>query len=247
MNDIRQKTLHLLLWLTFFSIAMGFLETAVVVYLRELYYPQGFDFPLHTIAPRIAVTEFFREIATLVMLLAAGVLTGRNATERFAGFIFSFAVWDIFYYLFLKLLLNWPPSLLTWDILFLVPVTWVGPVIAPCLISLTMILLAVAITYFYEKNQRVKIARREWFWLIIGSLLTVLTFVWDYCRFVLQHFSFSEIWTVPNKKLFDLSLSYVPQSFNWFLFTVSEMVLLLAIFMFFKRNYSELKYSLSNK
>jgi hypothetical protein len=35
-----------IIWLAVFSMAMGYLESAVVVYLRKLYYPDGFKFPL---------------------------------------------------------------------------------------------------------------------------------------------------------------------------------------------------------
>ena len=38
--------LNKVLALTLFSIAMGLLEAVVVMYLRELYYPAGFAFPL---------------------------------------------------------------------------------------------------------------------------------------------------------------------------------------------------------
>jgi hypothetical protein len=72
------------LWLTVFSVAMGFLETAVVVYLRELYYPAGFAFPLAPIETSVAVTELLREAATLLMLLGVGVLAGRTAVQRFS-------------------------------------------------------------------------------------------------------------------------------------------------------------------
>lgn len=131
-----------LLWLTFFSIAMGLLEAAVVIYLRYLYYPDGFRFPLTLMAENVVITELLREVATLIMLVGVAVLAGRTAHQRFAFFLIAFGVWDIFYYVFLKLLLGWPESLLTWDILFLLPVPWVGPVLTPCLVSLTMILMA---------------------------------------------------------------------------------------------------------
>ena len=113
---MQKQTYKTLLWLSIFGIAMGLLESAVVVYLRELYYPEGFAFPLKPMGPTLILTEILREAATLVMLMAIGVLAGRTRTERFGYFIFTFAVWDIFYYLFLKLLLNWPESLLTWDV-----------------------------------------------------------------------------------------------------------------------------------
>src|SRR4051812_6467788 len=129
-----------LLCLTLFSIAMGYLETAVVVYLRSMYFPAGFDHPVLSIPQNIAVTELWREIATLVMLIGAGIMAGKNGSQRFGFFIYCFAVWDIFYYVFLKVLLDWPESLFAWDVLFLLPVPWVGPVIAPVIVSLTMIL-----------------------------------------------------------------------------------------------------------
>src|SRR5271167_2605871 len=97
-------------WLTLFSIAMGFMETAVVIYLRKVYYPRGFQFPLVPIEPSIALTEFLREAATIIMLLGIGILTGKTRAQKFAFFIYCFAVWDIFYYVFLKIFLNWPES-----------------------------------------------------------------------------------------------------------------------------------------
>src|SRR6201998_1661345 len=111
-----------MIWLTAFSIAMGFLETAVVIYLRKLYYPHGFQFPLVPIDNDIAMVEFLREAATIIMLLGIGIIAGKNTSQKFGIFIYCFAVWDIFYYVFLKLLLGWPESLFTWDILFIIPV-----------------------------------------------------------------------------------------------------------------------------
>ena len=109
-------------WLAVFAIAMAYLESAVVVYLRLIYYPNGFDFPLVVIPMREALIELGREGATVVMLVAVGRLGTRGFWSGFAGFMFIFGVWDIFYYVWLKVFLNWPPSLATWDILFLLPV-----------------------------------------------------------------------------------------------------------------------------
>ncbi|MEI2825904.1 MAG: hypothetical protein V9F04_05470 [Dermatophilaceae bacterium] len=121
---------QLLPWMTVYAIAMAFLESAVVIDLRALYYPVEFTFPMAPIDRRIAITELLREVATMVMLLAPGAMLTRRALERFAWFIYCFGVWDIFYYVFLKAILDWPVTLLDWDILFLVPVPWVGPVLA---------------------------------------------------------------------------------------------------------------------
>jgi len=228
------KTLY---WLTIYSIAMAFLESAVVVYLRALYYPDGFGFPLVAIDPSIALTEVIREAATIIMLVGAGIIAGRNASEKFAYFIYCFSIWDIFYYIFLKLLLGWPPSLLTWDILFLIPMTWTGPVITPIILSLTMILLAACIIYFSQKAAKVKIAFSEWLLLIVGSLMVIISFIWDYTRFILQHYSYAEIWSLS------LNMQYIPQSFNWWLFGIGELTLLIAIGMFCRK---QLKVKMKN-
>ena len=165
-----------------FSIAMGYMESAVVIYLREVLYPQGFGFPLAPIENKLAVTEIFREAATLFMLISIGTFAGRTLTEKFAFFLFSFAVWDIFYYIFLKILIHWPDSIFTWDILFLIPVTWTGPVITPVIISSTMIVLSLFIIYFtseqlpyFDTGARIKPV--EWFFLISGSLIVFIAFI----------------------------------------------------------------------
>ena len=225
-----------IIWLSLFSISMAFMESAVVIYLRALYYPEGFDFPLAPIEPTIAITELIREAATIIMLIGIGVTTGKNATQRFAYFIYCFAIWDIFYYVFLKVILGWPVSFLTWDILFLIPVTWVGPVIAPIIISLTMILLAFLLVHFNKKNEALKLNRMEW-WLLIGGSLTVITsFVWDYCDFILTHHSFSEIWSIQSDTLFELAQNYIPRKFNWIIFWLGEIILLLGVGFFYRRS-----------
>jgi len=145
-----------------FGIAMGFLEAIVVVYLRQIYYPQGFDFPLNPLSSKTLSVEWLREIATIIMLVTIGVIAGKNHLQKLSYFLYSFATWDIFYYVGLKLLLNWPPSFLTWDILFLIPVAWIGPVLAPITCSLTMILLAGCIVCLQERGYTVKIKLSEW-------------------------------------------------------------------------------------
>ena len=227
-----------LIWLTLFSIAMGFMETAVVVDLRELYYPEGFNFPLTPIAPRIAVTEFLREAATIIMLAGIGILAGKNKIQRFAFFIYAFAIWDIFYYVFLKLLLDWPESMLTWDILFLIPVPWVGPVLAPCIVSLTMIALATGIVVLQEKDFLVSFKLKEYALLISGCIIIIGSFMWDY----IQTHKLSQIWTVSSKEalLIDMT-SYIPQAYNWWIFWAGEAIIIYGIVCFIIRikNYGE--------
>ena len=225
-----------ILWLTVFSIAMGYLETSVVVYLRKIYYPEGFKFPLIPVTRDIATTEFFREAATIIMLIGAGVMSGKNSMQRFVFFLYSFAIWDIFYYVFLKVLLNWPDSLFTWDILFLIPVPWVGPVIAPCILSLSMIAFTFVIVYFQEKVERVHITFMEWILFIFGSITVVLSFMWDYIIYVSNYGADIGIWTLScNKNMFDEVKNYVPQDFNWWLFGIGQGILCLVIVMIYKR------------
>src|SRR5215468_9782362 len=100
------------LWVVIaFSTAMAALESAVVVYLRALYYPDGFTVALRMIDERILSVELAREAATVLMLLGVAWLAGRNFKERLAYFLLSFAVWDIFYYVWLKAFIGWPASL----------------------------------------------------------------------------------------------------------------------------------------
>lgn len=132
-------------WLTLFGVALGFFEASVVVYLRQLYYPGAALFPLRVIPPDILRVEVLREFFSIVLILAASVLSGRNKALRAANFLFIFGVWDIFYYMFLWVFLGWPASVFDWDLLFLIPIPWVAPVLAPVLCSLTLIAFAVLI------------------------------------------------------------------------------------------------------
>lgn len=232
----RNSLLKLFVVVSLFAIAMGFLESAVVVYLREIYYPKGFNFPLAPIDSHIAITEILREVATVIMLATLGYLAGQNLAARFAWFIYSFAIWDIFYYIFLKLLLNWPESLMTDDILFLIPVTWVGPVITPVIVALSMIGFSIIILIYDSKAIKTTINKTEWSMLISGSIVLIVAFTWDYSKFILKEYSFSEIWTLPNKEeLYNHASTYVPYRFNWMLYIIGEIVVLSGILFYWKR------------
>jgi hypothetical protein len=135
---------------------MAFVESAVVVYLRAIYYPQGFRFPLNPITDNMIGVELLREFATMLMLLSIAVLIGKKLWERFAYFLFCFGVWDIFYYVWLKVLLDWPSTIFEWDILFLIPLPWIGPVIAPVSISLLMLIFSLFIIHSFYKDYEFK-------------------------------------------------------------------------------------------
>lgn len=237
MINKKQSSYFTISILAIFSIAMGFMESAVVVYLRKVYYPFGFEFPLKSIDDSILLVEILREAATLIMLLTIGILTGRTRTERFGFFIFCFAIWDIFYYVFLYFLVGWPESLLTWDILFLIPVTWVGPVLGPLINSVTMIILALLIHYFTSINEKTRIKIGEWCLLILGSIINIISYTEDYIHYITRKFAFIDLFKPSeNKKLMDYAELYIPVSFSWWIFIIGEVLILLAIFIFYKRN-----------
>jgi len=216
---------------------MGYLESAVVVYLRELYYPEGFAFPLKILSMRIAVTEIFREFATMVMLLTIGIIAGRSRLERFGFFIFAFGIWDIFYYIFLKMILGWPESLFTWDILFLLPTTWVGPVLAPCINALSMVIFGGLIWYFRSKNKLLPVNIREWAMLVVGSLLVIISYIEDYVTYLHKEFSWGEIFLPSDSgKLMELAMGYVPREFSWWIFWIGEIIILAAIGLWIGRS-----------
>lgn len=61
-----------------FAIAMAYLEAAVVVYLRMIFYPEGFQFPLKLMPITTMLIEYGREFSTIVMLVVIGYLTGKS-------------------------------------------------------------------------------------------------------------------------------------------------------------------------
>jgi len=133
-----QTMRNTLLLLTAYSLAMALLEAAVVVYMRELYYPENPKelFPLHFLLSYDPRLELSREISTIVMIITVALLAERrNLTRKFAAFVFIFGVWDLFYYVWLKVLMDWPRTWLEWDVLFLIPMIWLGPWICPALIA----------------------------------------------------------------------------------------------------------------
>jgi hypothetical protein len=168
---------RLLIILAVFSIAMAYLETAVVVYLRYLYYPEGFTFPIKLLPNKPALIELGREAATIVMLLTIALAAGKGLWRRLAYFMFIFGFWDIFYYVWLKVLLNWPESLLTWDLLFLIPLPWSSPVLAPVLVSLAMIISAFIILKLDNKGFKIGFSKLDWFLEIIAALIIIFSFL----------------------------------------------------------------------
>ncbi|MEX2428324.1 MAG: hypothetical protein WD577_08785 [Bacteroidales bacterium] len=220
---------------TLFAIAMALLESVVVIYLREILYPDGFRFPLAPIHPHLILTEILREAATLAMLVCIGLLAGKRFSEKFAWFIYSFAVWDIFYYIFLWFLLGWPESLMTWDVLFLIPATWTGPVITPLILTMVMILLSWFILTASEKGKDTRIERIEWLGLLVGSGIAVAAFMTDYLKHMLKTFAPGELLRTSDPRVMEMAQQYVPDSFPWLLFAAGIVVLLAPVIRFRSR------------
>ena len=129
-------------WLTVvvFATAMAWVESSVVFYLRTMIDRiQPYQAPPLPEFGGLGLAEVVRELATLLMLATIGLLAGKNTKSRFGYFLIAFGVWDIFYYVFLKLLTGWPSSMTDWDLLFLIPLPWWGPVWAPVSIACLMI------------------------------------------------------------------------------------------------------------
>lgn len=176
-----KTTLMRLVIVVIFSIAFAYIESAVVVYLRVIFHPEGFTFPLSdfdTILQHKALllTEIGREAATIVLILTGAWLFGRNLQQRFAYFLTIFAVWDIFYYVWLKVLLDWPARISDWDILFLIPTAWAGPVVAPVLISITLLVFAIAILFRDSVGRGIRASRIEWLGFIAAAVVVVVSF-----------------------------------------------------------------------
>jgi len=164
-----------------FGIAFGYIEAAVVVYLRTIFHPDGFTFPLTNFGVSslwrpLLFAEVGREAATIILILTAAWLSGQGLQQRFAYFLTIFAVWDIFYYVWLKVLLNWPGSIMNWDILFLMPVAWASPVLAPVLISVTLLLFAGIILYRCCCARPLKVTAMEWVIFAVAGLIVVACF-----------------------------------------------------------------------
>lgn len=130
-----------LVWLSLFAIAMAQVEASLVVHLRTIYYPDNplAIFPLSLLSPRDLVIELVRELATVVMILSVALLGRRENALRFATFIYVFGLWDLFYYIWLKIMIGWPLGWLQWDVLFLIPWPWLGPWLTPVLIALLFV------------------------------------------------------------------------------------------------------------
>ncbi len=158
-----------------FGMAMAWMESATVAYLRLLVDRvnpyQAAPLPAH---PMLGNTELVRELATMVMLFTVGWLAGRDWRTRLSYSLIAFGVWDIFYYVFLAVIVGWPKSLLDWDVLFLIPLPWWGPVLAPAVIALLMIVGGTIVTQFGVPLW----PRRQAIWIgLVGIVVALVVFM----------------------------------------------------------------------
>jgi len=168
-----------ILLLFLFSIAMAYMEAAIVVYLRLLYYPSGFYFPMVVIPGHLALTEIGREISTLIMIWVIAMLVGQNFRERFSFFCLTFGIWDLFYYGWLFILIDWPASFLDWDILFLIPLPWIAPWLAPALVSIALICASLIVLLKPERFNRSIFNKYEWGIIVLSGLLMLSSFFYQ--------------------------------------------------------------------
>lgn len=180
LGDLLKDYFKTIICVMIFAIAMAFGEAAVVVYLRAIYYPEGFSFPLKVFTDYKIVVEVLREAATLFMLIAVAYLAGKRFWERFAYFILAFGIWDIFYYVWLKGLLDWPSSLFDWDILFLIPLPWIGPIIAPISIAVLMIVFGLYIVCSFQERENIRPTLASYVLASAGIIIVLYSFMYDF-------------------------------------------------------------------
>lgn len=236
-NPWISRDITIKIWKTsVFALAMGFFEAILVIYLRELYYPEGFEFPLKLIEPEIFSFELIRELATLVMLVCIGLLAGKTTLQQFGFFLFSFAVWDLFYYCGLKLLIGWPDSLLTWDILFLIPITWVGPVLTPVICSFSMIYMAILLFAGETAKKHFRLISHEWILIISGAIIIFLSFIRDYTQLLVKGGYLNKLSSLTiNKDFINDLTSYIPEDFRWGVFLLGEVLIISALLLIHRR------------
>jgi hypothetical protein len=195
-----------------FAVAMAWVEAAAVYYLRTMVNriePHQVE-PLPLIG-NLGRAELVREAATLIMLLCVGLVAGRSWRSRLGFAAVAFGFWDTSYYVFLKLLCGWPHSLLDWDILFLLPLPWWGPVLAPVLISLLMIFWGTLASSTEAAPNDERPPWKSWLLNAAGVMLALYVFMADALRVASQG---SE--AVRN---------VLPQWFNWPLFILALVMM----------------------
>lgn len=195
------------LWVSAYAIAMALLEAIVVIYIRSLLSFRGNEVDLGSHLN----LEIWREAATLVMLVAVGYLAGKRGWDRLSYGLFAFGLWDIWYYIWLKVFTGWPSGLLSWDILFLIPFRWWGPVLSPMLIALLICVSAVFTVIRIERGERPGFNLPSLGMVSAGVLLALYVFMNDSLH----------AWLNGQSNWHTLR----PEPFNWPLFLVALLLM----------------------
>jgi hypothetical protein len=169
------RVMRKLWWVAVYAVAMAYLEAAVVVYLRAL---------LNIDLTHVSLGHYFnievgREAATIAMLVAVGWVAGRKLPDRLAYGAFAFGLWDIWYYIWLAVLVGWPETLFDWDILFLIPLRWWGPVLSPVLIALLLCIVGIFVIVRTERGAKMEFTAARLVALALGGLLALYVFMAD--------------------------------------------------------------------
>ena len=162
-----------------FGVALGYFEAAVVVYLKRLELLGELAVGQRPLDNELILVEVIREVASLILLAAVAWGMGRTRGERLGHFALAFGLWDIFYYVFLRLTIGWPERLLDWDILFLIPAPWYGPVLTPILVSLLLIFGGWGVVVGERFGVRLRMTRVPFSILVVGCSLILASFLWN--------------------------------------------------------------------
>lgn len=161
-----------------FAVAMAFVEAAVVVYLREIVGGEPL-FPMRQIPPRLLSLEIGRETATILMLASVAWLSFGGEMRRMGAFLLLFAVWDVFYYVWLRVTIGWPAGIFGWDVLFLIPFPWVGPIWSVLLICAGMLVFG---ALFLGAAEEAPFTPGLWGWLtgLAGAGAVIATYILEW-------------------------------------------------------------------
>ena len=75
----------------------------------------------------------------------------------------------------------------------------------------------------------------EWAGLILGSLILIFGFIFDYSQYMLSHFDLIQILNMKNPEVMQFAFSYIPRHFPWGIFILGESIIIIAIGLFWKR------------
>jgi hypothetical protein len=166
-------------WVALFAAGMAYVEAAAVVYLRGVLGVTDLIRDVAPFDPHIARLELGRELATLIMIATLGWAVGRSTQARWGFAFFTFGLWDILYYAWLKVFLDWPHSLMEPDLLFLIPLPWWGPVLTPVLIALLAVVGGVLAVRLDDRGVQVRPSPAHWALFLAGSLASLYAFMAD--------------------------------------------------------------------